>query len=107
MCSNLNSSETFLKFAIYLYLSSGGDFCISVLGLHRLAPWAVETRGNVIVPVLPNRALVADLAVDGVRLHERHASDDARLIRGLALVADEVSLVRVGLAVLAAPHGKR
>ena len=49
----------------------------SVLSLHALAPRAVHGCLDVVVPMLANGTLVADLAVDGVALDEREAGDDA------------------------------
>lgn len=68
-------------------------FCCSVLRLHALAPRAVHCGLDVIIPVLSDGALVADLAVNGVGLDERCTGDDARLPLGTAVVASESVLV--------------
>lgn len=48
---------------------------------------------DVIIPVLSDCALVADLAVNGVGLDERCTGDDARLPFGAAVLASEGVLV--------------
>jgi len=51
----------------------------SVLSLHRIAPGAVLESIDVVVPVVSDRTHVAELALDGLRLHERVSTHDARL----------------------------
>ena len=71
------------------------------MGLHALAPRAVHGCSDVVVPMLPNGTLVANLAVDGVGLDQRQPSDDAWLPMSLAVAAGKRALVDLTTAVLA------
>jgi len=80
---------------------------ISILSLHTLAPRTVHCVLNVIVPVLSDGALVADLAVDSVALHQRETGDDARFPSGPTVSAGKRAAVAFAATVLASSAGER
>ena len=61
---------------------------------------------DIVVPVLSDGTLAADLAVDGVALNQRKTSNDARLPLSLTVVAVESTFVDLSAAVLASPSWK-
>jgi hypothetical protein len=65
------------------------------LGLHTFTPWAVHRGRDVVVPMLSDGTLVADLALDGVGLHQWESGDDTRIPTSLAAVALKRALVYV------------
>lgn len=79
----------------------------SILSLHTLAPRTVHGGLNVIVPVLSDGALVADLAMNSVTLHQRETGDDARLPSSPAMSAGKGSAIAFATAVLASSAGER
>lgn len=75
--------------------------------LHALAPRAVHRGGDVVVPGLSDGALVADLAVDSVALHQRETGDDARFPSGPTVSAGKRAAVAFAATVLASSAGER
>lgn len=76
---------------------------MSVLRLHTLTPWAMHSSLDVIVPVLSDGALHADLARDRVALDKGQTCDDTGLPHSLAVLAVECTLVDFIATSIASP----
>lgn len=79
---------------------------VSVRCLHAVAPGAVLRDSHVVVPVVSERAHIAEFALDALSLDQGVASDDARLPLRLALEAHEGSLIHLVAALLALSGGQ-
>lgn len=77
----------------------------SILSLHAVAPGAVLSGADVVVPVLTDRTHAANLARDGMSLDQRITRYDAGLPLGWALRALEACFVKAVIAARVAGSG--